>query len=113
MQLATAVVFLAGSSPRRRGAVKPSPMPGKAMLQLRPNCECCDRDLAADSHEAICSYECTFCRDCTVTFFAGRCPNCGGELVRRPMRPAERLLLHPASTERVLKPHPECAAVAS
>src|ERR687883_690111 len=55
------------------------------MLQLRPNCECCDRDLPPDSTEAmICSFECTFCRDCADAVLAGRCPNCGGELVRRP-----------------------------
>lgn len=35
------------------------------MLQLRPNCECCDRDLSPASTEAlICSFECTFCRSC-------------------------------------------------
>jgi hypothetical protein len=76
-----------------------------SMLELRPNCECCDRDLPPDSAEArICSYECTFCRDCSEGVLGGSCPNCGGELVRRPVRPAERLLRHPASTRRVLKP---------
>jgi hypothetical protein len=81
------------------------------MLQLRPNCECCDRDLAPGSPDAmICSYECTFCRNCAEVRFVGRCPNCGGELVRRPVRPPERLRRHPASTERILKPHRECAA---
>ena len=31
------------------------------MLELRPNCECCDKDLPPDSREAfICSFECTF-----------------------------------------------------
>lgn len=81
------------------------------MLQLRPNCECCDRDLPPESRAAvICSYECTFCADCAETRFGGACPNCGGELVRRPVRPAQMLLKHPASTERVLKPHPECQA---
>jgi uncharacterized protein len=75
------------------------------MLELRPSCECCDRDLPPDSAEArICSYECTFCADCTETRLAGRCPNCGGELVRRPIRPAERLQKHPASTKRIFKP---------
>ena len=75
------------------------------MLQLRPNCECCDKDLPAESAAAfICSYECTFCEDCTARVLEGRCPNCGGELVRRPRRPAERLAKHPASTERVVKP---------
>ena len=55
------------------------------MLELRPNCECCDKDLPPDSPEAfICSFECTFCRDCMTARLHGRCPNCGGELVRRP-----------------------------
>ena len=80
------------------------------MLELRPNCECCNRDLPPQSTEAmICTYECTFCRNCTDTVFKGRCPNCGGELVRRPIRPADKLAKHPASTKRVLKPHPGCA----
>ncbi len=75
------------------------------MLELRPGCECCDRDLPADSHEArICSYECTFCRDCAEDVLGGRCPNCGGELVRRPIRPPDRLLRDPASSRRVVKP---------
>lgn len=80
------------------------------MLQLRPNCECCDRDLPPASQDArICSYECTFCSACAEAVFDGRCPNCGGELVRRPIRPPDRLARHPASTERVRKPHPGCA----
>jgi len=74
------------------------------MLQLRPNCECCDRDLPADSPDAvICSFECTFCRHCAETLLAGSCPNCGGELVTRPRRPPDKLTRFPASTERVLK----------
>ena len=81
------------------------------MLLLKPNCECCDRDLAPDSPEArICSYECTFCADCVETRLGGACPNCRGELVRRPVRPAAMLAKHPASTERVTKPHAACAA---
>ena len=76
------------------------------MLQLRPSCECCDRDLPADSADArICSFECTFCSTCADGVLAGRCPNCGGELVSRPRRPAEKLLRHPASIERVTKSH--------
>jgi hypothetical protein len=75
------------------------------MLQLRPNCECCDRDLPADSGEAlICSFECTFCAACATTVLKGKCPNCGGELVKRPRRPADKLAKYPASTQRVLKP---------
>jgi len=74
------------------------------MLQLRPNCECCDRDLPAESADAvICSFECTFCRRCAETILHGTCPNCGGELVARPRRPADKLTKYPASTARVLK----------
>ena len=74
------------------------------MLEIRPNCECCNKDLPPDSHEArICSFECTFCVQCATGDLDGRCPNCGGELVLRPRRPAERLLTHPASTKRVLR----------
>ena len=59
------------------------------MLQLRPNCECCNTDLAGDSGEAyICSFECTFCARCANETLEGKCPNCGGELVRRPARAA-------------------------
>ena len=82
------------------------------MLKLRPNCECCDRDLPPESTEArICTYECTFCADCVETRLRNVCPNCGGEFVRRPRRPAAKLLEYPASTERVLKPE-GCAAAA-
>ena len=74
------------------------------MLQLRPNCECCDRDLPPESADAfICSFECTFCRSCADDTLRFTCPNCGGELVSRPRRPAAKLAKNPASTERVLK----------
>jgi hypothetical protein len=80
------------------------------MLALRPNCECCDRDLPPASRDAVmCTFECTFCRDCAETRFAGACPNCGGELVRRPIRPAAKLQRFPASTERKVKAHAACA----
>lgn len=80
------------------------------MLELRPNCECCDKDLPAQADGArICSFECTFCSDCAEGVLAGRCPNCGGELVARPRRPDAKLATHPASTRRVLKPA-GCAA---
>ena len=75
------------------------------MLELRPGCECCDRDLPPDSHEAmICTFECTFCRDCAEDVLGGICPNCAGELVRRPVRPAAALARNPASTVRIVKP---------
>ncbi len=71
------------------------------MLQLRPNCECCDRDLPADSRDVlICSFECTFCRDCATQRLQGHCPNCGGELLQRPRRPAAKLERFPASLTR-------------
>ena len=74
------------------------------MLELRPNCECCDCDLPASSRDAmICTFECTFCVRCATQVLRGVCPNCGGELVRRPVRPADRLLRNPASTKRVVK----------
>jgi hypothetical protein len=74
------------------------------MLELRPNCECCDRDLPPDSTEArICTFECTFCAACADGVLHGTCPNCGGELLVRPRRPAAKLARFPASTKRVLK----------
>ena len=83
------------------------------MLALRPNCECCNRDLPPEAADArICSFECTFCADCATDKLQGRCPNCGGELVARPRRPARLLERYPASTERVTKPHPGCTTVA-
>lgn len=81
------------------------------MLALRPNCECCDRDLPPDSRDArICTFECTFCAECVEVRLGGRCPTCGGNFVPRPIRPAELLAKYPASTERVTKPHKACAA---
>jgi hypothetical protein len=81
------------------------------MLELRPNCECCDKDLPPQSREAmICTFECTFCADCAERVFAGACPNCGGEFSRRPVRPAAKLVKFPASTRRVLRDG-DCAAM--
>ena len=58
------------------------------MLELRPNCERCDRDLPPASTEArICSYECTFCAACVEDVLFDVCPNCGGGFVPRPIRP--------------------------
>ena len=75
------------------------------MLLLKPNCECCDCDLPPESVEArICSFECTFCKTCAEEKLNGRCPNCGGELIRRPVQPKAVLAKFPASTERVFRP---------
>ncbi|MES2097886.1 MAG: DUF1272 domain-containing protein [Pseudomonadota bacterium] len=82
------------------------------MLELRPNCECCDRDLPPDSADArICTFECTFCAACVDTVLNGVCPNCGGNFVPRPIRPAPLLATRPASTTRVFKPE-GCAKAA-
>ena len=82
------------------------------MLQMRPGCECCDRDLPADAPGAtICTYECTFCVACADRM-KRVCPNCGGELVARPARPAAKMARHPASTTRVFNPAGCAAALA-
>lgn len=74
------------------------------MLKLKPNCERCGRDLPPESADArICTFECTFCADCAERVLGGVCPNCGGNLVARPIRPAAMLAKYPASTERVLR----------
>ncbi|MGH1362800.1 MAG: DUF1272 domain-containing protein [Calditrichia bacterium] len=74
------------------------------MLELRPNCECCDKDLPADSFEArICSFECTFCSECVESVLNNTCPNCGGNFVPRPIRPEKLLQKYPPTKERVLK----------
>jgi uncharacterized protein len=75
------------------------------MLEIRPNCQCCGRDLPADSDEAlICSFECTWCAACAAGFAGGECPNCGGRLQPRPVRPAHLLRDHPPSSERIITP---------
>jgi uncharacterized protein len=54
-------------------------------LELRPVCERCEAATLPDGLAYICTYECTFCADCAAEL-AHTCPNCGGELVRRPRR---------------------------
>jgi hypothetical protein len=78
------------------------------MLDIRPNCEICNKDLPPDSTCArICSYECTYCVDCVEGILQNVCPNCGGGFVARPIRPAREyragvsLRQQPASTKRV------------
>jgi uncharacterized protein len=57
-------------------------------LEIRNKCERCEQFLGPVDAAYICTYECTFCPECTQTMNSV-CPNCGGELVRRP-RPAPR-----------------------
>ena len=82
------------------------------MLALRPNCECCDKDLPNGARDAlICTYECTFCASCVTQVLHNVCPNCGGGLVPRPIRPQGEwrpglsLAQRPAATERVHTPY--------
>ncbi len=77
------------------------------MLELRPNCELCDKDLPPSAEEArICTYECTYCSDCVDGPLQNVCPNCGGGFVPRPIRPTTAwrsgvsLADHPASGKR-------------
>lgn len=81
------------------------------MLELRPNCEHCDRPLPPDSLEAvICSFECTFCTSCVEAFIGNVCPNCGGNLCPRPIRPKRDLKggnyleCYPCSRKKKFKP---------
>lgn len=75
------------------------------MLEIRPNCEHCNKDLANESTEAlICTFECTFCTDCIINVFNHICPNCGGGFENRPIRPANLLDKYPPSIVRVYKP---------
>jgi len=82
------------------------------LLKLKPNCEYCNKDLLPTASDAmICSYECTFCRDCVDRHLSNVCPNCGGGFASRPIRPAKSwrpttgLDRHPSSTERVSMKH--------
>jgi len=75
------------------------------MLEMRPGCERCDKDLPGDSTDAyICSFECTWCSSCAIDEMNGVCPNCGGLLRKRPPRSAELQKEFPASTSRVHRP---------
>jgi len=73
------------------------------MLEMRPDCERCGKDLAAESPGAfICSVECTFCPNCAEEL-DDRCPNCGGELMDRPSRSKALQEKFPASMARKFK----------
>ncbi len=81
------------------------------MLEIRPSCEHCDKDLPPNANDAmICSFECTFCLDCVMTKLSGICPNCYGNFAPRPIRPANfgkhnnDLIHHPATTARLFRP---------
>jgi hypothetical protein len=54
-------------------------------LELKGVCEKCGVALTPSGVAYICSYECTYCASCAEQMDAV-CPNCEGELVRRPRR---------------------------
>ncbi|OSY89192.1 hypothetical protein WH52_00620 [Tenacibaculum holothuriorum] len=75
------------------------------MLEIRPNCEHCGKDLPNISTEAmICSFECTYCKSCALEIFENVCPSCSGNFVERPIRPSIMIEKYPASTQRIFKP---------
>lgn len=81
------------------------------MLELRPTCENCNKELPASSTDAmICTYECTFCKTCVTDILKNVCPNCGGGFCQRPSRPSQNLKgenylgKDPASTAIIYKP---------
>ena len=75
------------------------------MLEIRPTCEHCNKQLAYDSEEAmICTFECTFCTECVEEILQEVCPNCGGGFEKRPIRPTHLLEKYPVSTKVVHKP---------
>ncbi len=75
------------------------------MLEIRPSCEHCNKALPFDSKDAmICTFECTFCKDCVENLLEGVCPNCGGNFIQRPVRPKELLEKYPVSEKQVYKP---------
>ncbi|MBT5073757.1 MAG: DUF1272 domain-containing protein [Kordiimonadaceae bacterium] len=72
------------------------------MMELRPNCEHCDKGLPYDADDAmICTFECTFCAACVDDIYKGVCPNCGGNFSNRPIRPKKLIAKYPASEKRV------------
>ncbi|WP_299225586.1 DUF1272 domain-containing protein [uncultured Psychroserpens sp.] len=75
------------------------------MLEIRPSCENCNKPLPFDSKEAmICTFECTYCKDCVVSVLEYVCPNCGGGFENRPIRPELLLKKYPPSTLIIHKP---------
>lgn len=74
------------------------------MLEIRPNCEHCDKDLPNTSTDAmICSFECTYCKTCAIEVFENVCPSCSGNFVERPIRPSKMIEKYPASTKKIFK----------
>jgi hypothetical protein len=74
------------------------------MLEIRPNCEHCNKKLPNTSTEAmICTFECTYCKKCALTIFENVCPSCSGNFVERPIRTSKMVEKYPASTQIIFK----------
>ena len=75
------------------------------MLEIRPTCEHCNKNLPNTSTEAmICSFECTYCKTCALEIFENVCPSCSGNFVERPIRTLKMIEKYPASTIKIFKP---------
>ena len=75
------------------------------MLEIRPNCEHCNKDLPNTSIDAlICSFECTYCKECALGIFENVCPSCSGNFVERPIRPQKEVEKYPGSSKQIFKP---------
>ncbi len=75
------------------------------MLEIKPICENCGKLLPNESAEAmICTFECTFCKDCVNNVLHNVCPNCCGGFEKRPTRPKKFLAKYPLSNKKFLNP---------
>lgn len=75
------------------------------MLEIRPTCENCNKSLPFNSQEAmICTFECTFCKDCVEHVLLRVCPNCRGSFEKRPIRPKTLLKKYPTLQKIIHKP---------
>ena len=75
------------------------------MLEIRPICENCAKALPNESTEAmICTFECTFCKECVETILMNVCPNCSGGFEKRPIRPESMLNKYPVEVIKIHKP---------
>jgi len=75
------------------------------MLDIRLNCENCKKPLPPNSKEAlVCSFECTWCTECNENLLKNVCPNCGGGLEKRPIRPTQKLVKYPPTNKEVYQP---------
>jgi len=75
------------------------------MLEIRTVCENCKKSLPPDSTEAmICTFECTYCKECVTGILQNVCPNCGGGFEKRPVRPKKLMQKYPASEKIIHHP---------